>query len=123
MSRPLELVLPGGLTMPLTAELVADLEVAVRAWRRRDAERRDITAEIEVFLAAHPGASTIEIARGIRVRDNRIRDTLTTDPRFRRAAPVPDSPGRARKWILAQDACEPVPTMGTGTRATGGEAS
>ncbi len=115
MSPPFELRLPGGVTMPLSAKLVADLEAAVRAWHRHNGPHRDLLAEIEAHLGAHRGASTIEIARGIGARDYDVRQALKSDFRFLPDCEPASGPGRARRWMLAVRTTEPVPAAGTGT--------
>lgn len=43
--------------------------------RRRPAER-DLPAELVRFLAKHPGATTVAVARGVRARDQEVRGCL-----------------------------------------------
>lgn len=115
MSAPFELRLAGGTTVPLSTELVAELEAALRAWRRMNTPRRDLTAEIKSYLAVHASASTTEIARGIRARDCDVRDALNDNPGFVAGSNPGRGRGRARRWELAERAQEPVPSAGTGT--------
>jgi len=120
MSGQVMLKLPGTAPIVLADTVVAQLEAALREYRRRQRGSRDLGSELAAFLRGHPGSSTIEIARHVKARDTDVRFVLRSDPRFNRAVAAANRSTRVRGWILATSACEPVPANGTGTPATGG---
>jgi len=121
MTAPLELRMPDGVAWPLSADLVADLEAAVRAWNRQNTRPRGIEDEIETYLSDHPAASALEIARGIRARDHDVRAILINNPRFTRVTPPAGCSRRVKTWILAPTAPQAVPENGIGGSAATGE--
>jgi hypothetical protein len=109
------LELPGLAPTPLAAELASHLEVALRQHRRRGSLSRDLFREIEAFLRRHPGASTVEIARGIRARDTDVRAVLNDNPNFQHPHSARPDEGRGTRWALTTSPAEPVPKPGTGS--------
>jgi hypothetical protein len=117
-ASPPKLTLASGETVTLTLEVVAQLDSALRALRRRARPRRDLAAEIEALLTERPESSTIEIARAVRARDQDVRLTLNSDSRFQLACPPAGRSRKVRTWILASGPRGVVPSDGT---SSGGE--
>jgi hypothetical protein len=64
---------------------------------------RDYRAEITAYLHAHPGASTIEIARGITARDQTVRHLLDGDAAFGTTSTAPDRRAGTRCWTVRSE--------------------
>lgn len=111
--RPLTIAL-AGVTIVVEPEAVPAVESALRAYTRSRRPRRDLAAEVERFLADHPGVSVVEIARAIRARDYDVRRVLNSDARFRALSAAPGRSTRVRAWVLAETPSDAVPSLGTG---------
>ena len=59
--------------------------------------------EIASFLAANPGATTYEVARGVRARDELVRAVLAGDARFERRSHGARRPANAKCWVLISE--------------------
>ena len=116
--RLLILRLPDGLTVRLDAQQVAEIESAIKRWREERRVKRDLGAEISGYLDAYPESTVTEIARSIRARDHRVRNTLESNPRFQRSSPPPGRSRRVQTWKLAASTSEPVPRRGTSAYTT-----
>ena len=64
---------------------------------------------------ANPSASTLQIARGVRARDEEVRRVLNGNAIFELARYARELDGRGKTWRLAANPAEPVPERGTGS--------
>src|SRR4051794_3666481 len=85
--QPDLITLQNGVELSLSPELVAELEAVVRRWRHQLGAPRVLADEIATYLEQHSTASSIELARALRARDQDVRHTLQGDPRFERVPP------------------------------------
>jgi hypothetical protein len=74
---------------------------------------RDLEAEIATLLAARPGLTVLEIGRALHTRDQTIRDTLETSPRFTSRSGLPGRSPKAKGWFLATDSSPTDPASRT----------
>lgn len=120
-TRFTELKLVTGQTIPLTNEVVTQLEAELRSLRRSNTKRRNLVSEIRAYLTDHPGSSALEIARAIRARDHDIRSILRAGAPFQSVSPPAGRSGRLKAWKLAPTPAEAVPWDGTSGSAGDGE--
>jgi fatty acid-binding protein DegV len=107
------ITLQNGLELTLSAELIAELEEVVRRWRRQQRAPRRLADEIATYLEKHHAASTIELARALRARDQDVRDALQNDPRFQPLSPPIGTSTRRKSWALASKSTSSVPEART----------
>jgi hypothetical protein len=103
----LTIELPLGTFLTLGPEAVDAFETAIREQRRVDRPKRDLAAEIEVFLSRNGAATVPEIGRALGARDSSVRQTLQTDDRFNRAPAAAGRSPRARRWSLVPGPSRP----------------
>jgi hypothetical protein len=88
----------GGDELPVGTDpwgLLFDRDTGFRRDPGDTAAPRDITAEIEQFLQAHPLSTTNDVAKGIGAGRARVSDILKGDPRFT----FEPGPNKSRLWV------------------------
>ena len=110
-------------SVEILPEEVPGLEATIRVWKHESRSPRDLTGEIESYLATNAGSSMTDIARGIVARDDRVRSILQTDERFQSLPPQPGRSPRRLGWALVRRVSRPVPEAGTSTSDTGSRGS
>ena len=105
----------GGVTLSIPPAEVASFERAWRAYRHASKPPRNLIAEIAAYLAEHPGALVLEIARGISTRDDDVRRALREGP-FQ-AVCRSGASGKGIGYYLAPSGSQVVPEGGTSAQA------
>src|SRR4051812_26591258 len=111
------IILSTGRRVALETAEVEELCRLIRPSRSR--ATRDLSREIETYLYDDQPATAIEIARGIRARNEDVRRVLRNDRRFQHAQAGTNRSPRAKVWKLARSRRKPVPEPGTTARASG----
>lgn len=102
----------GGLTIVVQGADVSELANALSR-HRRPPQQRVLADEIATYLEDKLAATSTEIARAIRARDQTVRQVLSGDERFQIASSPAGRSQKARPWILSPRASGAVPCSGT----------